>query len=64
MNSLIKSIETVSINKGHNVRLRMKDGREFTGSYPYTLHQAQVYADSLRRDTRNFSEVDFINFSI
>lgn len=47
----VKSI-TIVQKSGWDVRLRLKDGREYlySGKYPYTMAQAQVAADSARRD--------------
>ena len=51
----VKSILPVQHPAGWRVRVRMQDGATLyhgTGS-GWTMHQAQVAADSLRRDIRN-----------
>ncbi len=51
----VKSIEPVQIpGAGWDVRTRYDDGREvlLCGDGPYTLAQAQVAADGVRRDAR------------
>ena len=50
-NSYIKSIMPVQQHGKWVVRVRFQSGEQFFGADAnYTLHQAEVFADSIRRD--------------
>ena len=53
---MIKSIMPVQVSGGWDVRQRNADGSELFLNATYTLAQAQVAADSLRRHLANDGE--------
>lgn len=56
---VIKSVTTVQKNNHWCVRIRRESGDLFLGiGAGYTMHQAQSYADSVRRDLAGGATVE------